>query len=209
MKKTKTSRKKVAFTLAEVLITIGIIGIVAAITLPTLHTKITKVVLKNQIKKAMSQVNQGYKMALDEVGSIYDGKTNNSYGDFNKAFLNTFKLARICNGNGLKNNCVPEYEGLNVSGCLPFADNQVYNYRKIYITLSGVILISYDLDVGSLWLIDVNGMKGPNKAGWDLFLIDLGKETRPIWSGSNCINQGKIKGSITSSDMSFKTLADW
>ena len=36
----RNSQCRAAFTLAEVLITLGIIGVVAAITLPTLTTKI-------------------------------------------------------------------------------------------------------------------------------------------------------------------------
>lgn len=38
--------KKKAFTLAEVLITLGIIGVVAAITIPMLMTKYHKLLLK-------------------------------------------------------------------------------------------------------------------------------------------------------------------
>lgn len=44
----------VAFTLAEVLITLGIIGVVAAMTLPTIINNSQKIILKNQFKKAYS-----------------------------------------------------------------------------------------------------------------------------------------------------------
>lgn len=43
-----------AFTLAEVLITLGIIGIVAAMTLPAIIQNYQKMVLKSQFKKAYS-----------------------------------------------------------------------------------------------------------------------------------------------------------
>lgn len=52
-----------AFTLAEVLITLGIIGVVAAMTMPTLIANHRKTVLKTQFKKAYSelqQVNQNF-----------------------------------------------------------------------------------------------------------------------------------------------------
>ena len=42
---------KRAFTLAEVLITLGIIGVVAAMTLPTLLNKYQEVVTVNKVKK--------------------------------------------------------------------------------------------------------------------------------------------------------------
>ena len=44
-------KRKVAFTLAEVLITLGIIGIVATMTLPTIITNYKVKVLENQFKK--------------------------------------------------------------------------------------------------------------------------------------------------------------
>ena len=44
--------KNFAFTLSEVLITLGIIGVVAALTLPVITSEIQKLVLKNQFKKA-------------------------------------------------------------------------------------------------------------------------------------------------------------
>ena len=46
--------RRVAFTLAEVLITLGIIGIVAAMTIPTISHNIQQAVLKNQFKKFYS-----------------------------------------------------------------------------------------------------------------------------------------------------------
>jgi hypothetical protein len=56
-------------------------------------------------------------------------------------------------------------------------------------------------------------MKGPNKAGWDLFQVVMDDSTadRPKWGGRSCINQGSpaISGSITSGDFSFSTLANW
>ena len=47
-------RERRAFTLAEVLITLGIIGVVAAITMPTLITKVQDRILMNQFKKVYS-----------------------------------------------------------------------------------------------------------------------------------------------------------
>lgn len=47
-----------AFTLAEVLITLGVIGIVAAMTLPALISDITSIKFKTGFKKSMSVLNQ-------------------------------------------------------------------------------------------------------------------------------------------------------
>lgn len=45
--------KKKAFTLAETIITIGIIGIVAAVTIPVLITSYRKNITVNKLKKVM------------------------------------------------------------------------------------------------------------------------------------------------------------
>lgn len=62
--------KHSAFTLAEVLITIGIIGIVAAITIPTLMTKYSKKRTETQLKAFYSKINQTLKMSAAENGDI-------------------------------------------------------------------------------------------------------------------------------------------
>ena len=51
-------KKKAAFTLAEVLITLGIIGVVAAMTIPVLFSNINNAKFRNQYKKAVSTLNQ-------------------------------------------------------------------------------------------------------------------------------------------------------
>ena len=61
-----------AFTLAEVLITLGIIGVIAAITIPNLINNIQERQLKEAWKKEYSVLNQLYqKIANDNGGSIF------------------------------------------------------------------------------------------------------------------------------------------
>ena len=50
--------KRNAFTLAEVLITLGIIGVVAAITIPGLATKIQRRQLETQVKADFAIIQQ-------------------------------------------------------------------------------------------------------------------------------------------------------
>lgn len=61
--------KKTAFTLAEVLITLGIIGVVAAMTLPTLIQKNNNRVVETRLKKFYSAVNQAILLAENDYGS--------------------------------------------------------------------------------------------------------------------------------------------
>ena len=59
---------KKAFTLAEVLITLGIIGVVAAITIPGLITKYQKLVTVVKLKKVYSQLNQVMRYINEDPG---------------------------------------------------------------------------------------------------------------------------------------------
>ena len=53
-----------SFTLAEVLITLVIIGVIAAITVPTLMAQYRKKEYVTQLKKAYSTLSNGFKLAM-------------------------------------------------------------------------------------------------------------------------------------------------
>lgn len=57
-----------AFTLAEVLITLGVIGVVAAMTMPSLVANYQKKVWVNQLKKTVSVMNQAFQKMLADDG---------------------------------------------------------------------------------------------------------------------------------------------
>ncbi len=59
-----------AFTLAEVLITLGIIGVVAAITMPSLIAQQKEKIVVTKLKKFYSSFSQAYQMAVNEYGTI-------------------------------------------------------------------------------------------------------------------------------------------
>lgn len=61
---------KKAFTLAEVLITLGIIGVVAALTLPTLMANYRKHVVVTKLQKIYSVINQAINMSNAEYGDV-------------------------------------------------------------------------------------------------------------------------------------------
>jgi len=63
--------KRKAFTLAEVLITLGIIGVVAAMTIPTLIANANGQKFRNQFKKTLSTLAQAGRMAQAQYGFNY------------------------------------------------------------------------------------------------------------------------------------------
>lgn len=141
--------KKFGFTLAEVLITLGIIGVVAAMTIPTLMQKTNDAELKSGFKKMISVINQGISMnyALDGVdfSNISGlGTVDDTEGTSWLGFL---------------------YNRLNVVGSST-SDNS--GYVTVYFSDGSAMLVptSAGSDCNELddcpVIIDVNGKKGPN-----------------------------------------------
>ena len=99
------SRKRIAFTLAEVLITLGIIGVVAAITMPVLISNVQDRVKQKRvenIKQKLSKVTD--KMAV-QSGLIGYGDTMSFVNEMTKHM----KVAKVCDNNHIAN-CWPTKE---------------------------------------------------------------------------------------------------
>ena len=83
-----------AFTLAEVLITIAVIGIVAAITIPALITGIRSAQYKSRFRKGVSTLSQAARMSKAMYGFDYAG-INTRCGD-NPAEENPEEIMSVC-----------------------------------------------------------------------------------------------------------------
>lgn len=77
------------FTLAEVLITLGIIGIIAAMTLPALLAKWQKHITVNKIKKFYSSMNQVLECAKADNGD-YNGWHSDNSKDFYLTYIKPY-----------------------------------------------------------------------------------------------------------------------
>ena len=176
--------KKLGFTLAEVLITLGIIGVVAALTIPSLIQNYQKHVWVNQLKKSVSVVENSFHLAMaqDEVENLMDTsllKTllvngdDDWYGTWHRfpEFVSKYKdYIKIIDTKADDTNFA-QYKTLNGTEY-----NNVMNYPiyladgsilYLFIDPTGYSAVNYDL-IGSYY-IDVNGLKGPNTFGRDLF----------------------------------------
>jgi len=176
-RKLKRSRGK-GFTLAEILITLTVIGVVAALTIPTLLQNTNLAELKTAWKKSYADMSQAVMQMVNDNG----GDLSNAYADSN-AFKNalTGKLSYIktCN----------TYE----SGCW-HSDNNWYGLsgapRSLGFSMTGIItsdgkLIAMTYDTPActgLWgycgyvNVDVNGFKKPNTVGKDIFGLKVYKD---------------------------------
>lgn len=112
--------KNFAFTLAEVLITLGIIGVVAAMTIPVLMTTFAKNKTETQLKTFYSRINQTVKMSIADNGDPEGWVTpNKTYTyDENVEFLKTYFFPYMknlgyedCSGTGGPRVCIYLMDG--------------------------------------------------------------------------------------------------
>ena len=100
--------KRCAFTLAEVLITLGVIGVVAAVTLPTLLTNVQDRVRQEQVRtvkykftKATDKMN-----SLGRIGQYGTPSENDSTEKFVEELKKHMNIAKVCDSTKL-NECWP------------------------------------------------------------------------------------------------------
>lgn len=182
-------RRFVAFTLAEVLITLGIIGVVAALTIPTVISSVQHKELEVGLKNAYSTLSEALKMYEQENGyPVTPAKLQ--IHELKPILMERIKIVKDC-GTGssgdVDNACVPN------KGLVSDPDN----YKDIYMTYNGQNTIAYAyfddgqfvMNNGMLVLInnsgaavqealtiavDVNGYnKKPNRLGQDLFMFQI------------------------------------
>ena len=191
---------KNGFTLAEVLITLVIIGVVAAMTIPTLINKTEKQETVARVKKAYSTLQSSiHKMALDKgypQGDYSFITDANFFDDFAK----TVSIAKRCNGSG---ECL-QRSTKHLSGsageiddnvyAIITSDGMVYTFGYTSSDIFGLLEEDKDGYIGRFW-VDVNGQKGSQTYGKDLFAFVLiqGKGVLPAGYGndSNCIQKGQ------------------
>ena len=181
--------KKCAFTLAEVLITLGIIGVVAAITIPTLSTKVQVKVLENQFKKADAMFQQALKSSVQELGysdindfNIPGRHSSSSYEDL-KSDVSSLNLVWLKQFSSFQNFYIDDAKRKNIR-YYTLTGTPTYDYyytmsgsRNVYILQNGVLVsdlfaCSYGTNhpAGVCFIFDTNGpYKGPNRVGHDIF----------------------------------------
>lgn len=182
------------FTLAEILITLGIIGVVSAMTIPNLISTVSKREIESRLKEdysILAQVNR--RMIADEADmnpQIADGSRAAINQWFDSYILPYMNVARVC------------YEP--TEGCWPkssrtrMLNGSTYTDCKLGYGCGGDI-VSFIMKNGSMvtvdignneqlrtifgidstaetcvkMYIDVNGEKRPNKFGIDVFLVTM------------------------------------
>ena len=188
------SKAKLAFTLAEVLVTLGIIGIVAALTIPTLITKYKVMVLKNQFKTMNSTIQQALLNSSSEMGGLlseYYVPWNVSY-DVVKPACESLKeqIPELNNAwekqfSGMTKMSNRDVVDVTHNRCSSLVNDSVnlgpwrcYGTSGIYILADGSSVsplsfswFGYTNPCSVSFLFDTNGpAQGPNRMGYDVFI---------------------------------------
>ena len=182
---------KKGFTLAEVLITLAVIGVVATLTMPNLIGNYQNRVLITQLQKTLNTVANGVSKAMEERTAERFSDVVNSH-DTAISFLKTyFDTISVCQhsddgGNGMGNCLAPTYTSFDKqkSATADSLTSMRASVADCAATTSGATICVYPYHFGgtdegnTFFMIDVNGIKSPNVHGKDLFLfrvLDNGK----------------------------------
>lgn len=147
---------KKAFTLAEVLITLGIIGVVAAITIPGLMNTYKRKVVETKLKHSYSIINQAVKLSVAENDEISGWDFSLPVEDFLKKYFTPYIKADVKK--------VAEDAGIigNTESALSINGTQFTINRYMINAMGGRY---YFLKI----TVDVNGTRKPNEQGRDRF----------------------------------------
>ena len=190
-------QKKAAFTLAEVLITLGIIGIVAAMTLPTLlanqrqkelHTRFQKAysILWNIHMRMVGDYNGVYNnfIQFDNNSAVTDTSIKYDYIDKFKSYVNGGKFCTYtnsyttCSGNKNTPAVYKTYDG----GKNAYMSADTVLDRAV-VSNDGLCFFFGSVTFRNARIyVDTNGTaKGPNRLGFDLFAFDIDKNDKIIF----------------------------
>ena len=192
---------KCAFTLAEVLITLGIIGVVSALTLPSVVAKFQQKSFSTAFKKEYSILNNAINMVVfeqeakecyqtvirdDEGNLIYSASNSDCYA-LKSGLISKLNLTKIKKDFTYPTqNEVLNKGGVTVNRTVAY-DGWLQNASQYaYLSPDGAIFIFYySTTSGSSYreipfIIDVNGKKGPNRWGYDVFWLSLVKNENGI-----------------------------
>ncbi|MDR1327183.1 MAG: type II secretion system GspH family protein [Heliobacteriaceae bacterium] len=167
--------KKTGFTLAEILITLGIIGVVAALTMPSLITNHKKKTTIVKLRREYSVLTNAFERAQADNGDIAEWDWSLNVSDFFRTYLKPYLLLSKDCGTG-NNTC-----------WLPY--NAIYRPDGTkYLNTTGGAIYTAILNDGTYisvekqdnnhvhMYIDIDGRTGNSMFGRDVFELTMTKE---------------------------------
>ncbi len=212
---------KKAFTLAEVLITLSILGIVAAISIPNLISHYKKVYTETRLKQAYSMLNnvieqatieyQGLKNVFSPTVSLEEGAA-----EFRDKLLPYFKITKISE---------PEYWGYSGTASkriktrkgtdwnMKFFDDsgnvdyglQQWGYN---IQLKNGMIVAYRKFMQPTFYVDIDGPDGKNRLGYDVFAFSI-RPYETYYCNVAYKYPGICKGQLLGGNRGYSEVMSW
>ncbi len=186
--------KQSAFSLAEVLITLVIIGIIAAITVSSVIQSTERQEYVTKLKKAYSVLNQSvYRISIENgypVGDFSFMEDDDFFYLFAEV-INTLKICTKANDGCFTSSYIKTLKGTNWRtydrvNSLITLDGIAYGWDLSYCSGKGLSTEDISNCIGR-FIVDINGERSPNRFGYDVYFFAVvdGKGIVPAGSGNN------------------------
>ncbi|OGH99507.1 MAG: hypothetical protein A2104_02445 [Candidatus Melainabacteria bacterium GWF2_32_7] len=184
-------------TLAEILITLITVGIIAALTVPSLIQNVQDNINRSAWKTAYANFDQATKRIVIDYGGSFKGifENNNDLGNKYKEYMT---YTKTCLEGTSQGDCW-HASGVIKSYANP---NSVitthWQNGSSFMLNNGMLVYFFSVDkdcnnddCGDI-VIDVNGFKKPNRIGYDIFGITIyTNKVKPWGDGNNCSSWGE------------------
>jgi len=166
---------KKGFTLAEVLITLLIIGVISSIVIPALISNTQDAELKTAWKKSFSDISHATKLLIMDNGGTMKGlcSTDGDQVCFRDKYLQYLNSIKSCTPAAIAGNCWHNDNTI-------LQGSYVINGDDAGTILNNGTLLTFDWNSTSCTgtncgtiTVDVNGFKGPNKQDKDIFVTHI------------------------------------
>lgn len=162
---------KNAFTLAEVLVTLGIIGVVAAMTVPNLMENYQRQSYITQLRKTHSELSQAAESAMNDSNTqrFFESQAiRRGPGTFISTY---FKTTKTCSSSEFTDCLAASYNTVN--GTSYFLSFNGDGDTSCAVLASGSAMCIMKNGASIIATVDINGKQGPNVYGRDLFHLSI------------------------------------
>lgn len=161
------------FTLAEVLVTLGIIGVVAAMTLSAVISNYKKYVTANRLKHVYSVLKNAELLSIQENGDMRGW--NFLRTDFVPTYYFPYLRDLKCNFHNTR---------VDIKSSKGVVATTITKGTKKVCLANGTMIVGYTVSGfhGAVVFVDLNGPKTPNILGKDVFMFLI---NRPIYKSSD------------------------
>ena len=169
---------KKGFTLAEVLITLAIIGVVAALTIPVLVQKYQKNALYTHFMKTYNTLSSAFTASINKNGDMDDWEVIDGPEFLEKYLIPFVKYTKYCEQGS-------ECYDLTSAKIIDGKQQAIPEGQElpVWVLADGSDIVYFPDGVGedsngqlqaAMFMVDTNGKKGPNIFGQDIFFFVIG-----------------------------------